>query len=839
MNLKKLLIVFSLFSSILIFSQSTPNYELWGMTRRGGTNGQGTIFKTDNNGDNYTVKYSFPLIEGFSPEHTKLCKDNNGAFFGLTSKGGNNNLGVIFQYNPVTNEYIKRIDFSSTLGGVPFGSLISASNGKLYGLTSEGGSFNKGTIFEFLPLTNTITKLYDFSGQADGGKPFNSLIQASNGKLYGITSTSNIQSGYPSYDYSIGVLFEFDPINNTYTAKGTTRSPYGNLMQASNNKIYFTTAHNHTGESGRIVEYDLSTNNFITKFSSNSFKCYGGLIEASNGKFYGLSSAKGGTTGALFEFNILNNSYTIKHELADYNEQNPYGNLMQASNGKLYGLSSGINVNNGGSLFEYDYQTDAFTIKKIFDSQGFTPKGTPIENNGVLIGLCRNAEYPSVSSSTCGLIFEYNLISQNYSKKIVLNTANNGGFPQGSLTKASNGKLYGLTSNGGINDLGVIFEFDPITNIYKKVFDFTNLSGGNPKGSLLQASNGKLYGLTYSGGTIPNGMNGGGTLFEFDFHNYTFTKHYDFISTSGYNPKDGLIQTSNGKLYGMTYWGGTNISSGTIFEFDITTNTLQKKHDFTGNGGDNPNGNLLEVNNNLLYGLTENGGSSGNGVIFEFNVITNNYSVKKEFINGMIRPHRSLAQGNNGRLYGVTNYSTGGTPYGGIFYYDIAPGIYGAVSQSYNGYNKGALLKSSNGKLYGFTQGGSGNVYELDPLNNTITMKVMNSNFTGYDNVNNLELTGSLIELDMNNLVTQQFQGKNNSLIIYPNPFNDEIKILLNENIKFSVKVLNTLGQELKSFDVNELESTISLSQLNEGIYFINFYSLENKLIFSKKILKK
>ena len=58
----------------------------------------------------------------------------------------------------------------------------------------------------------------------------------------------------------------------------------------------------------------------------------------------------------------------------------------------------------------------------------------------------------------------------------------NGGYPQGSLLLARDGKFYGLTSEGGTFNYGVIFEFDPATDSYIKKFDF-NLAenGGDPQ----------------------------------------------------------------------------------------------------------------------------------------------------------------------------------------------------------------------------------------------------------------------------------------------------------------------------------------------------------------------
>lgn len=85
---------------------------------------------------------------------------------------------------------------------------------KLWGMTSGGGSQNLGTIFNVdEDGTNySHTSLVDFS---KGSSPQGSLVQAGNGKLYGMTINGGLIDDQGSY----GVIFEFDPTTNTYTKK--------------------------------------------------------------------------------------------------------------------------------------------------------------------------------------------------------------------------------------------------------------------------------------------------------------------------------------------------------------------------------------------------------------------------------------------------------------------------------------------------------------------------------------------------------------------------------------------------------------------------------------------
>ena len=141
-------------------------------------------------------------------------------------------------------------------------------------------------------------------------------------------------------------------------------------------------------------------------------------------------------------------------------------------------------------------------------------------------------------------------------------------------TQVSDGKLYGMTIFGGSSDEGVIFSFDPSTSIYTKLLDFHGELGRRPRGSLLKARDGKLYGMTSEGGS-----NDIGVIFSFDPSASTYTKLVDFDDNNGRAPLGSLIQALNGKLYCMTSIGGSN-NFGVIFSFDPTTSIYTKLMDF-------------------------------------------------------------------------------------------------------------------------------------------------------------------------------------------------------------------------------------------------------------------
>ena len=85
-------------------------------------------------------------------------------------------------------------------GGNPSGRLVIGAGGVLYGVTSDGGANNLGTVFSLTPPASpggswTETVLYSFTGVADGGHPNTNLVVGSGGVLYGTTGTGGIYYG--------------------------------------------------------------------------------------------------------------------------------------------------------------------------------------------------------------------------------------------------------------------------------------------------------------------------------------------------------------------------------------------------------------------------------------------------------------------------------------------------------------------------------------------------------------------------------------------------------------------------------------------------------------------
>jgi uncharacterized repeat protein (TIGR03803 family) len=184
-----------------------------------------------------------------------------------------------------------------------------------------------------------------------------------------------------------------------------------------------------------------------------------------------------------------------------------------------------------------------------------------------------------------------------------------GDHPYGNLI-LSGTTLYGMTSSGGANNNGTIFEFNTKTGQLTLLHSFWG-DGAYPYGNLILSGT-NLFGMTYRGG-----VNDEGLIFMINTQNLELTQLHSFEggTTDGAHPSGSLI-LSGANLYGMTELGGAD-SQGTIFEFNTKTGQLTLLHSFEGGttDGANPLGNLI-LSGTTLYGMTEVGGTDGVGIIF-------------------------------------------------------------------------------------------------------------------------------------------------------------------------------------------------------------------------------
>ncbi|MEP7264212.1 MAG: choice-of-anchor tandem repeat GloVer-containing protein [Bacteroidota bacterium] len=313
----------------------------------------------------------------------------------------------------------------------------------------------------------------------------------------------------------------------------TGRAPGGNLLPY-NGELYGTSSLGGTDTLGDIFKYNTQTDIYTSLFNFDSiFGSYphGSLFLASNGKMYGLTH-RGGLTGkgTLFSLNPATNAFAKVHDFDVATGGSTEGNVTEYNN-KLYGMTSTGGINGTGVLFSFNLTSNIYTVEYNFSGPDFNPYGSLLVYNNYLYGM----SYAGGAFNK-GTIFRFD--PANGSIAIVHNLqAAEGTYPYGSLCLANNGIMYGLTGTGGTNNIGTIFSFDPTSNSFNKLHDFVASNGKNPNGSLMQASDGHLYGTTYFGGTQNQGA-----VFSYDITGAQFTKIHDCMAFNNMNPNADLLE---------------------------------------------------------------------------------------------------------------------------------------------------------------------------------------------------------------------------------------------------------------------------------------------------------
>lgn len=324
-----------------------------------------------------------------------------------------------------------------------------------------------------------------------------------------------------------------------------------------------------------------------------------GTTETPNGTIFKVA-----TTGTFRQLDVFSSA----------TGDEPNGGVTLASNGNFYGTTSLGGSSNYGALFKVT-PTGSYSVLHEFagGTDGALPASPPIQaSDGNLYGTTYG------NTTTSSTIYKYAPASGGYSTIYQFNSAVGSGVIA-SLTQASNGKLYGTAYAGGANNCGSIFELTTSGTLLWS-YSFPCAPGGaNPVGPLLQAADGNFYGTASAGGSTGHGA---GVVFKLD-QSSTVSVLYNFVGfnqgvVDGASPFGGLVQGTDGNLYGTTLSGGSG-AAGTLFQ--ITTGGNYKLlYSFTNPIGSEPRAALLQDTNGLFYGTASGGGKFRFGSVFSLNM---------------------------------------------------------------------------------------------------------------------------------------------------------------------------------------------------------------------------
>jgi uncharacterized repeat protein (TIGR03803 family) len=231
--------------------------NLYGTTAGGGSflgcanYGCGIVFKLDANGKQ-TMLYSFTGdtqnggIDGANPWST-LLRDAAGNLYGTTTLGGTSGFGTVFKVDTAGNETLLH-NFAGAEGAYPYAGLIADTAHNLYGTAYEGGTSHVGTVFK-MDKTGAVTVLHSFAGGTDGGFPSSGVVRDTAGNLYGITT-----QGGPA---DLGTVFKVDTDGNetvlhSFTGGQQGMAPEAGLMLDKAGNVYGTTYYGGRANNGIV-----------------------------------------------------------------------------------------------------------------------------------------------------------------------------------------------------------------------------------------------------------------------------------------------------------------------------------------------------------------------------------------------------------------------------------------------------------------------------------------------------------------------------------------------------------------------------------------------------------
>jgi len=517
-----------------------------------------------------------------------------------------------------------------------------------------------------------------------------------------------------------------------------------------------------------------------------------------------------GYNGNITKYDINGQNPTVVHEFLDIDTgKTPKGKLFLASNGKLYGITAaGGNTSGNGVLYEYDLIFDKYRVVHYFDIQasGYIYGAGVIEPvTGKLYGIVSNK------------VFSFDLITETFTYL----TGAAGNSIDSELFKASNGFLYCTTRDSfcpgansvGPNNFGTVIKVNITANSIQQVYQLPcdGSKGIRFSGEFIETTLGKLINITEGGGSA---VPGDGTVYEFDINTNTFTKKIEFDGDNLGSGPQATFSGDNGKLYGVCLNGGVTYVTlndvtytehrGTLFEYAPATNTITKLHDF-GNQ-QNPLNYFTGANPNYIMRASSGSyfGLSSFGV-FQFNPVDNSVIMPTP-VGTTLPPNANATES----LIEICRKPS---------YHEFDADTFNPCENTPFSFD----VQNTNATSYVWKKDG-----EVVPLQATGVLNFLNITFADSGNYT-CEMTnecGTTVTMPLHITVgcvgIDEMAAYKNLIAVYPNPARDVLNIKLPENSNLNVTgctVFNMLGQIV--FESNGEVSQVETANYATGIYSI------------------
>jgi uncharacterized repeat protein (TIGR03803 family) len=367
----------------------------------------------------FTTLVDFAGLNGASPFYMSLTQGRDGHIYGTTQMGGEMGFGTVFNINTrglLTTLYAFCTDYDCLDGARADAGLILATDGNFYGTTAGGGFANSGTIFRITP-GGKLTTLHSFCSQADcpdGYFPTGTLLEGWDGNLYGTTEEGGSEN--------LGTIFRVTPtgrfttIHSFVGAPTEGSNPYAGLIQASDGNFYGTTVEGGSTDGGTVFRIS-STGELTTlhNFSGgDGLEPADALVQGADGDFYGTTELGGENgNGTVFKFTAsgtLTTLYSFCGQPSCYDGSLPFGKLIQATDGTFYGTTYGGGNKGGyGTVFNVTSYGTLSTLHSFDNSDGAYPIGGLLQaTNGVFFGATYFGGTFPCAGEECGTIFSLN-----------------------------------------------------------------------------------------------------------------------------------------------------------------------------------------------------------------------------------------------------------------------------------------------------------------------------------------------------------------------------------------------------------------------------------------------
>jgi uncharacterized repeat protein (TIGR03803 family) len=426
------------------------------------------------------VKLVTSSITGASRYTVQLntTADFSGASIEVSSVEDDQTTFLVKDLKHATRYYARvKSDISTTFGPVTYFTTRNAiAQKRLWGVTTQGGAYDIGTMFSYSIDSGTFVKHYDYPdphNENDYGERLQgSIIHGAKGLLY-------FHSATPSSSAYGGSLYEINNEGQVNFVKEISLYE-GNMLLASDNHIYSSVNSHMTA--GVIDKYGIDTDVWerIYAFPGMTRGIDPGseLLELHDGFLYGRATHGGiNQGGTLYRLRYDGSGFQVTHFFDNATSgSNPTGDLVLGADGYFYGTTLYGGIYGHGTV--YKIRPDGSNFTKLFDfdgTNGKRPEGGVIIKDNVLYGT-------TAEGGTNGTIFRINSDGSGFSNLHTFSFSD-GYKPIAKLT-IDNNVLYGITSGGGSGVSGVIFKINTNGTGFSTLYHLSRIDGAWSDGYL-------------------------------------------------------------------------------------------------------------------------------------------------------------------------------------------------------------------------------------------------------------------------------------------------------------------------------------------------------------------